>query len=235
MENTQATAIIEENELGEASVDVALTNHEPANANRRQPTTALALVKTISHVKSVDDFEREISGAWHRALSSIIDVGKLCAEAASALDRADLNDLKSRLTMSDATFTKLVKIAQDQRIADPENQLRLPCSYGTLYELTHLSDDEFEAAIGDGSINPDMQRNDAAALRPSSSSDATSQTSSQPKKAVLLKIVAVDDDVSDDDFKELQNLVSELAGCSSIGLELSPKFKSIRDRLSPSH
>jgi N6-adenosine-specific RNA methylase IME4 len=34
----------------------------------------------------------------------------------------------------------------------------LPASWGTLYELTKLDDDQFEARIEDGTINPDMER-----------------------------------------------------------------------------
>jgi hypothetical protein len=36
----------------------------------------------------------------------------------------------------------------------------LPHSWGTLYELTRLDDQDFEALLGDGTINPEMTRAD---------------------------------------------------------------------------
>jgi hypothetical protein len=38
----------------------------------------------------------------------------------------------------------------------------LPPHWGTLYELTKLSDDEFEEKLADGTINPEMERKDIA-------------------------------------------------------------------------
>jgi hypothetical protein len=41
----------------------------------------------------------------------------------------------------------------------------MPSSWGTLYALTQLSDEQFAAGIADGTINPDMRRKDVARLQ----------------------------------------------------------------------
>jgi hypothetical protein len=51
-------------------------------------------------------------------------------------------------------------IAADARLRNPTHMSHLPHSWGTLYELTRLDDQDFEALLGDGTINPEMTRAD---------------------------------------------------------------------------
>lgn len=174
----------------------------------------------ISHVKNVDQYVDEISGAWHRACESIIHVGSLCASARIDLKPADLKILKSKLRMNDATFSKLIKISQDSRITDQSNQSYLPPSYGTLYELTHLTDDEFRTGIADGIVRPDMQRKDVESLRTSTVKKATTK----PKPVVLITISATDD-LSEEDAKLLKKRIAELSELPSFIVHKSKAYE----------
>jgi protein gp37 len=71
-----------------------------------------------------------------------------------------------QLRFSESTAKKLVKIARDIRIGAHVHLL--PPHWSTLYELTKLDDAEFNHAVKDGIIKPDMERSDVprAAKRP---------------------------------------------------------------------
>ncbi len=51
-------------------------------------------------------------------------------------------------------------ISRDERLSNGAHAHVLPPHWGTLYELTRLPDDVFEAKIADGTIHPEMQRTD---------------------------------------------------------------------------
>ena len=55
----------------------------------------------------------------------------------------------------------LIKIAESERLSC--HVKILPSDARTLYQLTRLSDDRFDALLEDGRINPGMKRNEAAA------------------------------------------------------------------------
>jgi hypothetical protein len=52
---------------------------------------------------------------------------------------------------------RLIKISDDKRLRDGAHALHLPVSWMTLYELTKLTDEQFENGINSGSINPGMK------------------------------------------------------------------------------
>ena len=53
-----------------------------------------------------------------------------------------------------------MKIARDPRLTNPAHAQLLPPCWYTIYELTKLSDSEFQEAIADGTISPEMTRDD---------------------------------------------------------------------------
>jgi N6-adenosine-specific RNA methylase IME4 len=55
-------------------------------------------------------------------------------------------------------------VASDPRIINAAHGSRLPASWRTAYELTRLDDATFEARLADGTIRPDMERRDVAAV-----------------------------------------------------------------------
>jgi hypothetical protein len=59
-----------------------------------------------------------------------------------------------------------VAIAENVVLSNPTHVSDLPASWGTLYELTKLDDEQIIAGMKAGEINPDMTRAQASSLRP---------------------------------------------------------------------
>ena len=67
------------------------------------------------------------------------------------------------LPFSYQTAHKLMSVAEDPRIV--AHGRHLPASWRTTYELTRLSDEEWQKGLETGVICPEMERKDVAALR----------------------------------------------------------------------
>jgi hypothetical protein len=103
----------------------------------------------------------KINGAWKRSIAEVFQVGVLLLQAKEAVPHGDFEDLiKTKLEFSPATARKLMAVAADERIAKRAQGAILPEHWTTLYELTKLDDAQFEQALKDGTINPDMERKD---------------------------------------------------------------------------
>ena len=68
-----------------------------------------------------------------------------------------------RLGIAKQTANKLITVSQDGRFGT--HVYRIPSSWGTLYELTKLDDETFQAALDEGVIHPEMERKDAPISR----------------------------------------------------------------------
>jgi hypothetical protein len=179
-------------------------------------------VPAVSHVKTVAEFATKIGAAWHRSFDGVIEAGRLWAEAKDTLSRTELAELKATTRFSDAAVSKLISISEDSRITDPRYRAVLPNSYGTLYELTHLGDSEFEAAAQEGALRPDIQRDDVLALRgkqPSSQAKA--------KKALLVSSSAKHDEIEAPDLKALKSAMLSIIDLPSLLIELSPAYERL--------
>lgn len=184
-------------------------------------------LKDFSHVKTVDDFANQILDAWHRAVDGIIEVGMLCVHARETLHRKDLKDLMKKLRMSDSTFSKLAKIAQDSRITAQKNRSMLPSSYGTLYEITLLSDSEFDTALKEGVITPTTERRTVHALRSSETGPTKRTKSAQEKVRTLVRITTEANSVSKDGMKALGTALAELNRFKTISIEVTPLYEKL--------
>lgn len=109
------------------------------------------------------DFAARITTTYQRSVEAIIETGRLIAEAKVALDHGEfLTMIENNLPFDPRTAQRLMKIAGDARLTDPTRVSHLPPHWGTLYELTKLSDSAFEARFADGTISPQMERRDIA-------------------------------------------------------------------------
>ena len=70
--------------------------------------------------------------------------------------------IASQLPFRANTAQRLMAIVADERLSNAAHAPLLPSSWSTLYELTKLNDEEFNARIDDGTICPDMGRRDIA-------------------------------------------------------------------------
>jgi hypothetical protein len=73
--------------------------------------------------------------------------------------------VRQELKWSKTTGHRLISIAQDDRLAEVAHVL-LPPSWGTLYQLTRLTDEQFQAGLDSGVIHAGMERKDVAKLKP---------------------------------------------------------------------
>jgi len=62
---------------------------------------------------------------------------------------------ESKLPFSDRTAQRLMAIAEDPRLSNPTHVSYLPSSWGTLYELTKLDDEQWGLALEAGVIRAD--------------------------------------------------------------------------------
>ena len=98
-----------------------------------------------------------INAAWNKSLEGIFEAGRFLAESKSELAHGEFMAMvKDDLCFGQSTAAKLMKVARDPRITNSEFVPNLPPSWGTLHELTKLSDEQFEGGLESGLINPNM-------------------------------------------------------------------------------
>ena len=180
----------------------------------------------FSHVKTVTEFTTKILAAWHRSVDGIIEVGRLWAEAKSTLSKAELADLKAKTKFSEPTISKLISIAKDPRITAERYRAVMPASYGTLNELRHLSDTALETALNNGTLRPDIQREEVLALRGKQHSNRAKAKAKASGK-VLVTILLTNDEIEPADLELVKTAVLSLLDCSSLAVEASPLWKQL--------
>jgi hypothetical protein len=137
----------------------------------QQSVVALIVVPFNASVDAVGTWADRITAAWRETVEGIIGVGLLLIEA-----RRDLasergawgrligdNGQESQLPFGYRTAYRLIDIAENGRILTHASVL--PPSWNTLHQLTRFSAEDFDAAIADGTICPDMTREDLRAFR----------------------------------------------------------------------
>lgn len=108
----------------------------------------------------------EITEAWNQMLESIIRTGKILLEAKAALPHGKwLALIREALPFKERTAQRLMAIAANDRLTNAAHGPHLPPSWRTLHELTRLTDQQFECALAEGYIHPEMERSDAEFLR----------------------------------------------------------------------
>jgi hypothetical protein len=111
---------------------------------------------------SLEAWAARIRSCWRPAVEAIIDTGRALIAAKRALPHGEWGEpIDRRLPFKARTAQMLMAIAADARISNPQHVALLPPAWGTLYELTRLSDEQFTARLADGTIRPDMERSEA--------------------------------------------------------------------------
>lgn len=108
-----------------------------------------------------------INARWRQSRENIIETGRLLLDAKAACPHGSFeNEVMTRLHFSPNVAQRLMAIARDPRLSNPAHVQLLPPSWGTLYELTKLSDEEFDRGVQEQIIRPDMERKEVEILRP---------------------------------------------------------------------
>ena len=122
----------------------------------------MTIPNTASRKKWVD----RISSAWREQVPSIFETGNLLEAAKAELAHGEWLVLaKEELPFSHQTANKLMAIADSDVLRNYAHGRNLPAAWTTLYELTKLTEEQFDAGIKSGAINPKMERKDVKVLR----------------------------------------------------------------------
>jgi hypothetical protein len=124
---------------------------------RPKPMANLPIIQTALSPK-VKRYADKISTAWQKAVDGILSVSQLLKDAENELNSVEQMDLYEELPFSKSTADKLLSIANDKRLNDPNYKKYLPPHWTTLYEMTQLDDKTFKEGISQGLINPAVER-----------------------------------------------------------------------------
>jgi hypothetical protein len=110
---------------------------------------------------SMKQYALKITKAWQKSIDAIFECGDLLIEAKAKLKHGEFEKMVEQwLPFTPRTSQMFMKIAADKRLIKAKHASLLPPSWYTCYQLTTLSDEDFQAALDDGTINPEMTRVD---------------------------------------------------------------------------
>jgi hypothetical protein len=105
-----------------------------------------------------------INEAWQKTVPAIVETGRCIVEARDKLEHGEFQNLIPMLNCGRSTAFALIKIASHPVLSKVQHVGLLPPSWGTLAELARLDGKKLEAAIEKGTVHPQMERKDVAAL-----------------------------------------------------------------------
>jgi hypothetical protein len=112
--------------------------------------------------RTAEEFAERINACWRESAAGIIRTGEWLIRAKAALPHGEFGPMiEAHLTFSASTAERLMAIACDPRLTNPAHAQLLPPAWTTLYELTKLDDEQFQAQLEQGKIRPDMERREA--------------------------------------------------------------------------
>lgn len=127
---------------------------------------AVAKLVTIANTVPIEKWVIRISDAWREQVPSIFETGNLLEAAKAELRHGEwLLLVKEKLPFDKGTAQRLIAISNNDNLRNAAHGPHLPASWRTLYELTKLTDEQFDQGVKSGVINPKMERKDVNALR----------------------------------------------------------------------
>lgn len=140
-----------------------------------------------------EDWAPRISAQLRKSVESIIEAGRLLIEAKAACEHGEFlrlfrdhdNHVQDCLPIGADSGQRLMAIAKCDAITKAEHVRYLPCSWGTLYELTRLPEPDLINAIESGRVTPELKRSDVRKLIADESGDSP-QAKPEPSKVVSL-------------------------------------------------
>lgn len=114
-----------------------------------------------------------INAEWRKSVEGILGVGRQLIAAKEACEHGEFlrlfkgheNAVSEPLPFGRQAGEQLMAVARCEPIANCQHVSTLPQSWGTLYELTKLDDEQIVAGIKAGEITAGMTRAEACALR----------------------------------------------------------------------
>lgn len=175
------------------------------------------MTEVISYRKNelVEQFTLKIASAWHKATESIIETGKYLLDAEQQLSKAEFRDLRRTLEdkriMSGSVISKILGIARNQVLTNPEYQNFLPPSYATLYLLSQQDENILQDKIVNNEISAEIEQKDVKIIFNTSGESTVGST--KQKTTSLTNTIALKGDfskVSKEVHEELINILKKL-------------------------
>jgi hypothetical protein len=122
-------------------------------------------VERQGQATSAKHWVAKITRRWRQTVDDFFAIGDELLQAKAALPHGTFTAMcEKELPFTIDTAQKLMRIAGDKKLKTAQVRLLLPPAYSTNFELTKLSVERFNQAVGEGSIHPDMRRVDAERL-----------------------------------------------------------------------
>jgi N6-adenosine-specific RNA methylase IME4 len=122
-------------------------------------------VIALDHDRRRGYWAQQVNEAWRSAVDSIFETGRRLIAAKSELAHGEFETMvEDELAFDATTAQRLMAIARDRRLANPAHGQLLPPSWRTLYEITKLSDANFQRLISNGTIRPDVERQEIVSV-----------------------------------------------------------------------
>ncbi|TKB25981.1 hypothetical protein FCL47_12920 [Desulfopila sp. IMCC35006] len=155
---------------------------------------------------------KRIKQSWNKAVEGVFEVGFLFHNAKEHCENLHSAEIKSTKTnkywerfikeshFTERTITRLIKIYRDPKLK--ANVRLLPSSWGTLIELSSLSEEQFNKAIEDKMIHPGMLRQDALKLKKSGKKENEENEENDLYKGKIRSLIVYFDSLDDADLVE---------------------------------
>jgi hypothetical protein len=143
------------------------TKQLPQRKRKANPTTRpMGRVGSGSvPTRSVDEWAGIIKRDLGDAIDSIIRAGTHLTQAKHQLGKGHYGDMLKSIGLHERTAQRLIAIAENKVLINPEYHSRLPVSMRTLAELAQIPAPVLEGYIKDGTVNIDMERIQVETLR----------------------------------------------------------------------
>jgi hypothetical protein len=117
-----------------------------------------------------------------KTVESILETGRLLIKAKADLTHGEWGRMfdERLLPFCQETGRRYMLIARHPVISDSTHVWNLPSSWGTLYELTKIPEQNLKNALADGVITPDMQRSAVRGLMPQKTKEPVVETVTAP-------------------------------------------------------
>jgi hypothetical protein len=120
----------------------------------------------VPNTKLRQEWRSEICAAYRKTVEAYIETGTLLVKAKVDLDHGEFERMiHGELPFKPSMARKLMAIATHPILSDRSHENDLPPCWTVLYELSQVDRRLLEEKITDGTVNPRMERKDAAALR----------------------------------------------------------------------
>jgi hypothetical protein len=113
----------------------------------------------------VDEWASIIKRDLGDAIDSIICAGTHLTQAKHQLGKGHYGDMLKAIGLHERTARRLIAIAENKVLTNPEYHARLPVSMRTLAELAEIPAPDLVGYIKDGTVNIDMERSEVGPLR----------------------------------------------------------------------